>query len=383
MLELKTKPSKSPAKYLQLRDKIIEDIRTGIYKRGSKLPTCRELTSLLGVSYVTANNVLRALEEEGYVKRIHGKGTFITEPAQPKSKIIKAGYFMDVKVSVFAHFFSAVLEEQQGELIYNIPVNMLPNLPYRTLKESEEWLEEALRHHFNSLVIFGDRHFPFKALAKYAEELDQINIVILDNSDIKFPKANKIIVDSKKIGYLAAYHFLKNGHRKLAVLSLRNLDQMYRRGFGISNDDYSNQILDGIEKAYDDFGFNFYDMVRIVPGLESEKADDSERLENDIRKCISDGYTAFYGMGDNRIQLVYELAREFDLKVGRDISAIGTFNTAPCQAMSPALSSISVNEAEIGRITAQAIKENWQGETIIVEPELIVRKSTCKINQDN
>jgi DNA-binding LacI/PurR family transcriptional regulator len=51
--------------------------------------------------------------------------------------------------------------------------------------------------------------------------------------------------------------------------------------------------------------------------------------------------------------------------------------------MSPALSSISVNEAEIGRITAQAIKENWQGETIIVEPELIVRKSTCKINQDN
>ena len=75
---------KTIPKYLQLSARLKKDIREGIYQRGGQLPTARELTTLLGVSYLTVSNVLQALEKEGYVKRIHGKGTFVTEPAAAK-----------------------------------------------------------------------------------------------------------------------------------------------------------------------------------------------------------------------------------------------------------------------------------------------------------
>ncbi|MDT8858966.1 GntR family transcriptional regulator [Alkalihalobacillus sp. MEB130] len=63
--------------YLQVIDRLKEDIERNVYEEGEKLPSEFELSKLLGVSRATLREALRLLEEEGVVIRRHGVGTFV------------------------------------------------------------------------------------------------------------------------------------------------------------------------------------------------------------------------------------------------------------------------------------------------------------------
>ncbi|MDQ0161795.1 GntR family transcriptional regulator [Aeribacillus alveayuensis] len=64
--------------YLQVIDKIKEDIEKGVYKEKEKLPSEFELSKKLGVSRATLREALRILEEENVIIRRHGVGTFVS-----------------------------------------------------------------------------------------------------------------------------------------------------------------------------------------------------------------------------------------------------------------------------------------------------------------
>lgn len=63
--------------YLQVIDRIKEDIENGTYVEKEKLPSEFELSKKLGVSRATLREALRILEEENVIIRRHGVGTFI------------------------------------------------------------------------------------------------------------------------------------------------------------------------------------------------------------------------------------------------------------------------------------------------------------------
>jgi len=63
--------------YLQVIDRIKQDIEKGIYKEKEKLPSEFELSKQLGVSRATLREALRILEEENVIIRRHGVGTFV------------------------------------------------------------------------------------------------------------------------------------------------------------------------------------------------------------------------------------------------------------------------------------------------------------------
>ncbi|MUV37337.1 putative HTH-type transcriptional regulator YmfC [Lentibacillus sp. JNUCC-1] len=63
--------------YLQVIDKIKQDIKNGRFKENEKLPSETDLAKRMGVSRATLREALRVLEEENIVKRRHGVGTFV------------------------------------------------------------------------------------------------------------------------------------------------------------------------------------------------------------------------------------------------------------------------------------------------------------------
>ncbi|MFJ7970855.1 GntR family transcriptional regulator [Psychrobacillus sp. NPDC096389] len=63
--------------YLQVIDRIKEDIEKNIFKEKEKLPSEFELAKSLGVSRATLREALRLLEEENVIVRRHGVGTFV------------------------------------------------------------------------------------------------------------------------------------------------------------------------------------------------------------------------------------------------------------------------------------------------------------------
>ncbi len=73
--------------YLLVKDKLLELINNGYYKKGSKLPSEFDLAKTLGVSRPTLREALRVLEEENILIRRHGIGTFVND----KTTTIKSG----------------------------------------------------------------------------------------------------------------------------------------------------------------------------------------------------------------------------------------------------------------------------------------------------
>lgn len=65
--------------YEQIVDQIKAAIVTGEIKAGDMLPSVRQQSKDLKISALTAKKAYDALEEEGFVTTVHGKGTFISE----------------------------------------------------------------------------------------------------------------------------------------------------------------------------------------------------------------------------------------------------------------------------------------------------------------
>lgn len=63
--------------YLQIHNKIKEQISTGVYQAGDKLPSERELCQAYQVSRIPVRKALEMLEKDGLTHSVHGKGTFV------------------------------------------------------------------------------------------------------------------------------------------------------------------------------------------------------------------------------------------------------------------------------------------------------------------
>ena len=66
-------------RYQQLKDLIIHRIARGELRPHDRVPSEHELVDAMSVSRMTANRALRELNDEGYVERIAGRGTFVAD----------------------------------------------------------------------------------------------------------------------------------------------------------------------------------------------------------------------------------------------------------------------------------------------------------------
>lgn len=65
--------------YQQLKDLIIGRISSGELRPADRVPSENELVVAMSVSRMTANRALRELTDEGYVERVAGRGTFVSD----------------------------------------------------------------------------------------------------------------------------------------------------------------------------------------------------------------------------------------------------------------------------------------------------------------
>ena len=66
--------------YLKLSETLAGQIMDGILQEGTLLPSERELCQKYGISRTTVRQALQELNQKGYSKTIHGKGTVVVRP---------------------------------------------------------------------------------------------------------------------------------------------------------------------------------------------------------------------------------------------------------------------------------------------------------------
>lgn len=66
--------------YNQIRDYLLEKITDGTYAPHSQIPSENELGELFQVSRITVRQALTQLQQEGFIFKVHGKGSFVSKP---------------------------------------------------------------------------------------------------------------------------------------------------------------------------------------------------------------------------------------------------------------------------------------------------------------
>lgn len=362
------------AKYHQIGERLKENILDGKYKAGEKLPTYRELAKLFDTTMVTISNSVKMLETQGYINRIPGSGIFVQRPEsrkRPTVKLKKAGLLMAVKADLYQNMADAlinVLEEFDYEVV---PLGIKINDYKASVEDKEKFIRKYVERAFDSLIISGERHFPYKFLYKYKEHFKQINFVAHYESALDFPDANIITVDYEKAGYLGGQHLLKQKQNRIAFLTYEELTPELKEQLGSRQNNADVNVLNGLKKSLIEAGIE--PEIRVFRhSLEAEKQQDAEK---EIKRFMRKGPCGIMTMGDNRALIAYHAANELGMKFGAQCSIVGMFNTPWTEILKPSLTSISINEREIGRLAGQiAIKED-KGKRIKVEPELIIRET--------
>jgi len=81
-------------RYQQLKDLIIDRISSGELQPSDRVPSENELVGTMNVSRMTANRALRELNDEGYVDRVAGRGTFVSD-FRSQSHLLKVSNIAD------------------------------------------------------------------------------------------------------------------------------------------------------------------------------------------------------------------------------------------------------------------------------------------------
>jgi GntR family transcriptional regulator len=92
-----------------IREDIASRIASGVFRPGAKLPPEPQLASELGVSRATLREALRSLEEDGFLTRTRGSGTFVTHRPRLRTNL-------DVNFGVTDAIRAAGMEPGSDEL---------------------------------------------------------------------------------------------------------------------------------------------------------------------------------------------------------------------------------------------------------------------------
>lgn len=112
--------------YLQLTEFLIDKIESKEIGLDEKLPSERELCEIHNLSRITVRQALQELERDGYIYKLHGKGTFVS-PQTFNQNLVKLYSFTDEMKKIGKVPSTEVLSFK--EMILDERLSLKMNLP--------------------------------------------------------------------------------------------------------------------------------------------------------------------------------------------------------------------------------------------------------------
>lgn len=91
------KPNEVPL-YLQLKNEVVKQIRTGVLKSGDQLPSEAQYQKKYKMSRVTVRNAMEELARDGYINKVQGKGSFVSYSDLIRLPVGVTSFYEDAKM---------------------------------------------------------------------------------------------------------------------------------------------------------------------------------------------------------------------------------------------------------------------------------------------
>jgi GntR family transcriptional regulator len=127
-------------RFVEVRGEVLTDLAE-TYQPGDRLPSEPELATAYGVSRPTIREVLRSLEGDGLVRRVHGVGTFVTQAPST----VTSRFDLDLGVTEAV----AAAHQQLGVEVVTATIEEAPEAIARRLELGADravlWIERVIR----------------------------------------------------------------------------------------------------------------------------------------------------------------------------------------------------------------------------------------------
>ena len=363
-------------KHRTLSSKLAEDIRTGKYRPGARLPSEAQLVKQFGISRPTVGRALRDLQEQGMIERRAGSGTYVQ--AERAIALPTASPLTQIGLIVPSLRHTEIFESICGEIASLARVHeyglwwggsALPPTGEIDLRIEET---ESLCAQFIERGVAGVFFVPFehrpdceRASQRITTSLQQagIPVILLDrdiSSVLHRSTLDLVGVDNFAGGYALATHLIKLGSCRLGYFTRPNTAPTV------------HARIAGAHAAMRDHGIVvFPDFVRAgEPG--DEKLVRTFVLSNrlDAILCTSDHVAA---------QLLQTLSR-LRIRVPEDIRLVGFDDMRIASLLTVPLTTMAQPTRDIAATAFQAMCERLAGlalptRTLLLTPRLVVRES--------
>lgn len=349
--------------YSQIYNRLVEQINSGVYPPGSKLPSEKELANEYGVSRITSKKAMDTLAVNGYISRTPGRGTFVIKRESDSiqapesaegSKLI--GVVMEKFSSSFGGDLILGIERECTRLGYTMALRFT----YHSKAAEETAIAELLElgvAGFIVMCVYDETYNPL--ILKLS--LDNFPVVLVDRelSGIPLPC---VATNNRLAAKSLTDALFDQGHRRLSFV-------VARRSFQTSTVEERSQ---GFAQSCAEHG-DITDRDNWVTGLNSQDGDFTKAEEERLTKGdvavlkrfmmthpeVTGYLAASYGVAE----LCQRADKECFALTGIRRS-VACFDAPERTDSSEPLLHIRQNQTEIGRIAVQHLMGRLQNKQI-------------------
>lgn len=357
----------SSLKYRQIHAELLHTIRSGQFRAGDKLPTENELAHRFGASRSTVIRALRGIEEQGFITRRQGSGSFVADVQRVDRrrkthlgliKSVQSGRYVESIVDQIQARLTTLLQQQgSGLVVHTVGSDDDPAAVARKLAElrvSGTFMVPVNRAATNAKVaaVFVDAGLP---------------VVLLD-ADFGPSPADRsgldvVSVENRQGGFLQTRHLLDQGVHRIIYLGVNPpastvvdrcqgyRDAMAAYGIEVPSEWICEVSSDQITEAFVDAIINTHRPGGIV--------------------CKSDEYAALF----------MRHALHLGVRIPQDVRLVG-FDDRPIASLLPVtLTTIRQPTAEIAEMALQLMDMRLESPARVASRvelagELVVRQSS-------
>ena len=359
--------------YEMIYSDIIESIKSGKYKVGDQLPTENDLAKNYDVSRITTKKALEMLVDDGYVRRIRGKGSFVTKAIDKTDDEVEQqvhcnnnliGFILSDYSDVYATDILKGIEDQAFE--YGMFV-----IHKRT--QGSQTMEQEVIKSFVELGVCGiiimpvhGEHYNPSILRLV---LDGFPVVFVDRYLKGIPSSfvvtNNVESTKEAMRYLISKGYIEFCFVTPPLVDTSTLEDRYK-GF---QESLVNQGID-----YDK-NINILSVKSSMPGNDSKESKDFD--VEAIAKHLMENpqITCMFASEYNIALLVLKAANKCKKRVPEDISII-CYDEPQNYIEDYSFTHIEQKETEMGKIAVDIIYNKEKNKEIYLKTRLIIGRTT-------
>lgn len=329
------------SKYERLRDHLIAQMRSGQLVPGQMLPSEQSMVESLGVARTTVRQAMASLENEGLIRRVQGKGTFVDENVQRK---LKHGHDIFALVVIETHtgFYPSLLRGFDTAADHVKHRTIVCSTDDNVERQGDIVLQ-LLDQKVGGVAINPTNYRPTPVYHIRQLQTNSVPVVFLFRR-VEGIAAPVLAIPFAEVGRRAGEAFVERGHKRAACFT--------------SQPTPASQLCEhGFHQAFRPGGRDT--SIQWVHIEEGKAGEQEAAILATLQAMFASPNppTAIFASFDSLAEMIYLCLTQLGLRVPQDVSLLGFGGSWRDGALMRRLSSIVIDAAAVGQQVVSLLHE--------------------------